>query len=197
MSSGRDDVDEFLDVASQGVLVDAVVQPRRAGRHRLCAIQMIVETLRDLEEPRVAFDHEPTRVDPTPRDVCEQRLEHLGNAAARRGRVHVQDRAPVEVLPRGRRCRLEPFGAFGTNQHLEPIEAERSDIDTPQSHVDQHPPFGTHYESPIDIMLAKEQLRTDDARPRHRIRFPCRVYIRSSSDSEVRRMWNAHSSVAG
>jgi len=41
-------------------------------------------------------DHGPADVGAAAARVCDQRAEHLGNAAAGGGRVHVPDRAPAQ-----------------------------------------------------------------------------------------------------
>ena len=48
------------------------------------AMQQVMDPLRDDEELLVAFQNGPPRLDPGARDVTENRLQHLGHAAARR-----------------------------------------------------------------------------------------------------------------
>ena len=55
------------------------------------AVERVVEALRDVEERRVAFDDEPPHVDAAAAREREQRLEHLGDAAADGGRADVPD----------------------------------------------------------------------------------------------------------
>ena len=131
--------------------------------------------LRDLEEARVAFDHDPTGVHAGAARVREQRLQQLGDAATGRGRVHVQDRTALRAGAAAAAVVSELFGALGTEHRPSRPGAIARTSTRPQRHVDQHSPFGTHYESPIDIMLAEGTLRTDDdRRPRapHSIPMP-------------------------
>ncbi len=99
-----------------------------AGR----AVEVVVDALRDLEEPRVALDHHPPGVDADPPRVREQRLEHLGHAPTGCGRVHVDDGAAVQQLtchPRGRVERGHPLGA---DHGLEACRVESADVDLAQ-----------------------------------------------------------------
>ena len=86
----------------------------------------------------VALDHEPAGVDPGAADVGEQRLEHLGDAAADGGRVDVEDRTAGECLAHGVRSAEEALGPFvadhgreqlrrrGLHLHLGQPDAQRT-----------------------------------------------------------------------
>ena len=89
------------------------------------AVQSVVDPLRHRKERRVALDDEPARVDPAAPRVGEQRLEHLGNAAAGGGRVHAYDSAPGEPLPRLLGHRLEAGHPLPPDQRLKARSVER------------------------------------------------------------------------
>ena len=96
-----------------------------------------MDALRDREERRVAVDHGPAGVDPRSTRVGQQRSEHLGDAAPARGRVHVPDPAPRELLaarPLGAMQRLAA-GAGSTRSKLSsrsvPTSTSSSIIDPP------------------------------------------------------------------
>ena len=57
-----------------------------------------MDALGDREKVGVAIDHEPAGVHADAAHVGEQRLQHLRDAATRRGRVHVENRAARERL---------------------------------------------------------------------------------------------------
>ena len=99
-----------------------------------------MDPLRDREKRRVAFDHEPARVDAGPADVGEQRLQHLGNPAAGCGRVDVQDCALTERAARRLGHRLEPPHTLNPDQRLKARSVERlhRNLVQPRARVSAH-----------------------------------------------------------
>ena len=96
-----------------------------AGR----AVEVIVDALGDLEVSGIALDDQPARVDPDAAGVREQRLQELGDTAAARSGVHVDDASPVEPLT-GARCRLrETVGALGADERGQSFRRDGTDID--------------------------------------------------------------------
>ena len=82
----------------------------------------------------VAADHHPARVDAGAARVADQRAQHLGDAAAVRGRVDVPERPPVEQLaPAGDRV-LEVRQALGREDVAEALGVERRDGDVLERH---------------------------------------------------------------
>jgi hypothetical protein len=73
------------------------------------AVQVVVDSLGDTEELRVARDRQPARVQSRSVDVADQRPQHLGHSAASRRRVDVPDGAVAERLPRRCDRLLEPL----------------------------------------------------------------------------------------
>ena len=99
-----------------------------------------MNSLGDLEEVGIAPDHEPADVEAGSAAVGEQRLQHLGNAAAGRGGVDVQHR-PASQERLGRLGdRLVTSGAVRTDQGLEPGRIERLNVDLlkPAAFLDGH-----------------------------------------------------------
>ena len=198
--AGPDDVEQLVDVALAGSPRSRRRSARRAGRrrprvpYRWLWRRFVISKNRGL--PSITTQRAST---PDATRVREQRLQHLGNAAARRGRVHVQDRAPVEERPAAappstrtaRRVRHQSApradrgGALGRRPPVSAIS-----ISTPA--------FGTHYESPIDIMLAEGTLRTDDDADRvpHSIPMPG-THPAHRATQRYASMWNAHSASPG
>jgi hypothetical protein len=88
-----------------------------------------VDPLGDREELRVPLDDDPAGVDAGPPDVREQRLKHLGNPAARGGRVDVQHRAASERVLRRVGDPLEAGRAFRPDQRLESRGVKRLHLD--------------------------------------------------------------------
>jgi hypothetical protein len=77
---------------------------------------MVVDPLRDLEEPGVAVDHHPPGIDTRAARIREQGLQELGDATAGRRRVHIHYRATLQHGACGRSRRLESLRAFGSEQ---------------------------------------------------------------------------------
>jgi hypothetical protein len=93
------------------------------------AIEVVVDPLRDREERRIAVDHEPSRVDPDSTGVREQRLQQLGDSAARSSRVHVKHAPTVETFARARGGAQEPFGPVGSDDLRKPIQRRATNVD--------------------------------------------------------------------
>jgi hypothetical protein len=98
---------QFVGVAAKRRLVMAPLGLAQLAAVAGRAVEAVVDPLRDREKRRVAFDHEPARVDAGPADIGEQRLQHLGDPAAGCGRVDVQHCAPTERAARRLGHRLE------------------------------------------------------------------------------------------
>ena len=112
---------------------DLLVVPPLRGAERpavaLRAVQVVVEPLREGEELRVARQHEPAGVDARAARVREQRAEHLGDAAAGRGRVDAPDRPVPERVPRALLRHL-PLAERRRVEHLtEALGVEGRDLD--------------------------------------------------------------------
>jgi hypothetical protein len=124
-----DHVRELLGVGPQRRLVDLVLRLAERAAVALGTVQAVVDALGDREELLVALDHHPLGVDVRPARVGEQRLEHLGHAAAARGRVHVPDRAAVEQIARLTGALHDPLEALLVEHALEALEREAAHLD--------------------------------------------------------------------
>ena len=120
---------EVVGVGLEDALVTLVLGRAEVAAVSRRAVQAVVDTLRDCEELGVAFDHEPACVDPCAAGVGEQRLQHLGDAAAGSGRVDIQNRVTGERLSRSLRSLLEPRHPLRADQRLEPGGVDRLDVD--------------------------------------------------------------------
>src|SRR5918994_140591 len=89
-------------------------------------MQSVMEPVGDPEELRVPGDRQPAEVDAGTAAVREQRMEHLGHAAAARGRVDVPHHPAAEHLLGGRR-RLLDLGIGLAQQRPEPLRRNRPD----------------------------------------------------------------------
>ncbi len=124
-----DPLDQLARVRLGRRLVDrtrAIVQrPSIAGG----AVERVVDPLGQLEELRRSADDQPARVDAGAAGVAEQRLEHLGDAAAHGGAVDVPD-DPVaeEVSKLGRRLE-ERLHRIGADEGLEATEVPGPELD--------------------------------------------------------------------
>ena len=101
------------------VVADLLGRQRPAGD---LAVDLVVQALGDHEELGVAGDHHPAAGDPRVLDVAEQHLEHLGHAAADRGRADVPQRPAAELAPEltGRLHQpREPLGADNGRELLD------------------------------------------------------------------------------
>ena len=115
-------------LAPRIVLVVPSLRRHRGRRRRPASRKAVVDPLRDCEERGIALDHQPARVDARAAGVGEQRLQHLGDAAAARGRVDVQHRATGKRLARSCRGLLEPRHPLRADQRLEPRGVDRMDV---------------------------------------------------------------------
>ena len=98
------------------------------------AVEPVVQALGDAEELGIALGDDPAAVEPGAAHVADQRAQHLGDAAAERGRVDVPDRAGAEQRVRGRDGLLELREALA-GQHLgEPLRAQRRDVNALERH---------------------------------------------------------------
>jgi len=93
-----------------------------------CPVEMVVHALRDREEARIAVDDEPSRVDPDPARICEERPEHLGDPAARRGRVDVEDGPTGQRVACSPSGLVEPLRAFRSDERRQSLGGQRLDL---------------------------------------------------------------------
>ena len=131
-SRGRYALRQQVGVLGGDALVDGALglaqRPAVAG----VAVQAVVQALGDAEELGVAADGDPSRVDADAAHVADERAQHLGDAAAMSGGVHVPERPPVQQLtPAGHRV-LELRQAVGGKDVAEARRIERRDRDIVQ-----------------------------------------------------------------
>ena len=81
-----------------------------------------MQALGDVEEPRVAVEHEPPGVDPGAAPVGDQHLQHLGHPAAAGGGVDVPHHRPGQLVGRRRRPGAEPLGPAGREDAHQGLE---------------------------------------------------------------------------
>jgi hypothetical protein len=125
------------------------------------AVQQVVEALGHLEEFLVALQHHPPGVDAGAGQVAEQEVQHLGDAAALFGRVHVPQAPASEPI-----CRLaqpvhEATGRLRLEHAPEAARVKLWDLDF--LHV---------------CRLQRRELRTDAS--------PCNVTAHNPQDAEGR-----------
>ena len=128
--------DHRCDVSSERRLVVPTFRCAERASIARGAIQVIVNPLRDLKEPRVAFDDDPTGIHARAPRIREQCLEQLGDAPARRRRIHIQHGAAFQGRARRRGRSFEPGRALRTNQPAKPTKHHGSNIDFLQRHLD-------------------------------------------------------------
>ena len=92
-------------------------------------MQAVVQPLGDGEELRLAVQHQPPVLDLRAPAVRQQRLEHLGDAAAVGGGVDVPDRAVPEARPRSRRGLRQPSRPFRRQDARQQLERQCLDGD--------------------------------------------------------------------
>ena len=90
------ELDQLERVGDQGLVVDLVLGGTQRTTVSREPVQAIVNALGDQEELGIPGDHRPSGVDAHASAISEQGAQHLGDAAAVRGRVHVPDDAAVE-----------------------------------------------------------------------------------------------------
>ena len=98
------------------------------------AVEAVVEALGDAEEVGVAVDHDPARVEPGAADVADQRAQHLGDAAAVRGRVDGPERPAGEQFPAARDGVLEARQPVRREHAAEALRMEAGDGDVDERH---------------------------------------------------------------
>ena len=135
---GAHEREQLLRVPAQHALVVAALARAELAAVAGRAVDPVVDPLRDREELRVALDDEPTRVDAGGAHVGKQRLQHLGDAAAGRGRVHVPDRAAAERGLRRLGDVLVERHPVGADQGLEPRRVERLHLDLVHAKLVRH-----------------------------------------------------------
>ena len=89
---------ERIHLRPQRVDVDVMLVLTEIASVACSAIEVVVQALGDLEELRVPVDDEPTCVHADPSDQTEQDVQHLGHAATRRGRVHVDHTSTTQSV---------------------------------------------------------------------------------------------------
>ena len=112
-----------------GLLVDppdGLIQPASVPWP---AVQQVMETLGHLEEVLGPLQHHPAGLDAGAGQVPEQEVEHLGDATALLGRVHVPHAPAGE--PIGRLCQpvRETTGRLGLEHAVEPSRVKLLDLD--------------------------------------------------------------------
>ena len=123
-----------LGVLGGDALVDGALGLAQRPAVARVAVQAVVQALGDAEELGVAADGDPSRVDADAAHVADQRAQHLGDAAAVSGGVHVPERPPVQQLaPAGHRV-LELRQALGREDVAEALGIERRDLDVLERH---------------------------------------------------------------
>ena len=121
--------EQLVRIAAQSLLVVAPLRVAKGAAIPGRAVEPVVNALRDLEEAGVALDHEPADVEPRAASVGQQRLQHLGDAAARGGRVDVEDRSASHRRLGRLGNPLVASDPLGPDQRLQPGCIERLDFD--------------------------------------------------------------------
>ena len=129
--AGIDPGEEVREVRGQDAFERGVLGGTERPVIPRIAVQAVVQTLRDGEELRLTIEDEPPVLDAGAPPIGEQGLEHLGDTAAVRRRVHVPDRAVPERrggrAPRPRACGRRapgpgsPPAARGERPSLRPL----------------------------------------------------------------------------
>jgi hypothetical protein len=120
-------------VEGHGVLAgDALVHGGLFGTERRAvparAVQRVVHALGDAKELRRPLEDEPADVDVEPPGVAQERAKHLGDAASRRGRVHVPDGALPEEPAQRLGLALERADAFVAEDLGERLDGAGGDV---------------------------------------------------------------------
>ncbi len=91
------ELDQLGGVGGQGLVVDLVLGGAQRTTVACETVQAVVNALGDHEELGTAGDHRPSGVDAGAPGIAEQRPQHLDDAAALCGRVHVPDDLTVKI----------------------------------------------------------------------------------------------------
>jgi len=129
--AATDDGDDGIRVPPHRRLVGRALAGAELAPVSRRPVQAVVDPLRDVEELRVGVDHAPVALDAHAEGVPDERVEKLGDAAARRGRVHVHEPSPVEALGERVGGRHEEGDALASDQRLEAAGIDRHDLDAP------------------------------------------------------------------
>ena len=127
--AGADQVGHLGDVGLEDTFVARSFSVAQGAAVAGVAVQQVVHALGDRKERRFAVEDQPAVLDLGATPVGEQRLEHLGDAAAMGGGVDVPDRAVPERQPSSCRARGEAFGSLRRQDARQPLERERFDLD--------------------------------------------------------------------
>jgi hypothetical protein len=94
--AGPDDVGDRVEVPLGDAAVVLGLEVTERASVAEVSVETVVDPLRDVEEARVAFHHQPPDVDAVVPEVAQDRAQDLGHTASLGGGVHVPEAAPRE-----------------------------------------------------------------------------------------------------
>jgi hypothetical protein len=118
------EADQLVGGLEQARLIQLVLGAPQRPSIAFGVVQAVVDSLGESEELRVPGNRQPAKVDAGSAAVCEQGVEHLGDAAAARRRVDVPHHPAAEHLLGGRR-RLLDLSVGPAQQRPEPLRRNR------------------------------------------------------------------------
>jgi len=98
------------------------------------AVEQVMDAFGDLEELLVALEHHPSGIDAGPGLVAEQKVEHLGDAAALLGGVDLPQPPAGKPLGRHLQATQEAATVVWVEHGLEPSRVQPGYLNVLQGH---------------------------------------------------------------